>query len=171
MTNKSLLKQLKKANIVVRKNVVLRAGEKSDFYVDVKKVYGNPKLLNEIGRAITKDINKETTCLATSGYGGIPLATVISQITGLPLSLVRGDEKNHGRGGLIDGYIPNEQDIVAVIDDVYTTGSSLRQTIKIISKMNATITRCHVVVARNNTDNFQIPVSLLFKSDDLIKFQ
>ena len=64
------------------------------------------------------------------------------------LTLVRDEPKKHGKGGWIDGYVPNEQDKVVLVDDVFTTGGSLRKLIKILEPTKAEIIGVYVVVKR-----------------------
>jgi len=168
MTKQSLLSKLRKAEIIVRKPVTLRGGDVSDYYVDIKKAYGDPKLLAEVAGEIADNLNPVTTCLAVSGYGGIPLGVAVSQLTNLPLSLVRRGEKDHGKGGVIDGYVPNKKDVVSILDDVFTVGTSLKQTIESLSGVGLSVIGCHVVVSRGNTQGFSLPISYLFNSDDLV---
>jgi len=89
--------------------------------------------------------------VAAAGYGGVPLATSISLNHGLKLTLVRETEKNHGKGGMLDGYVPNKEDKIAVVDDVFTSGSSI---LKIVSALGPEInvSGCYVVVKRGDAD-------------------
>jgi orotate phosphoribosyltransferase len=86
--------------------------------------------------------------------------------TGLPASFIRDSEKNHGLGGMIDGYIPEANDVAAVVDDVFTTGSSLRETIEIILSTQAEKSSCHVVVKRGEGE-LQVPLFYIFDVNDL----
>lgn len=167
MNERALLPKLRRAEIVSFEPVTLRAGEISDYYVDIKKAYGNPELLTEMARATLENLDPRTTSLAASGYGGIPLGIAVSQLSGLPLSLVRDKEKNHGKRDMIDGYIPNHEDVVTLLDDVFSTGSSLSETAKTLFATGVEIAGCHVIVARGNPKEFSLPVSFLFKPEDL----
>lgn len=167
MSHESLVNRLRQAEILSYEPVTLRSGETSDFYADIKKAYGNPELLAAMAKATVDNLNPQTTCIAAAGYGGIPLGVAVSQISGLPLTLVRDSEKNHGRGGLIDGYVPQSHDIISIVDDVFTSGGSLRQTMANLKITNAVVVGCHVIVARGETADFGLPVSFILKSNDL----
>ena len=134
----SIKRELKKANIIVKKRVKLTSGKTADFYCDFKKVYENPKVLKKVADALVLKIKEKSirrtqglpTCIAATGFGGIPLATLVSTKLNLPLVLVRTEKRNHGLKKTIEGYIPTVKDSVAIVEDVCTYSTSL---MKIIS--------------------------------------
>jgi len=156
------------ADVIAREPVRLRSGKTSEFYADIKKAYGDPRILRCMARLTLDNFSPDTTCVAASGYGGISLGTAISLESGLPLAMIRDTKKNHGKRGLIDGYVPVEGDVVSIVDDVFTSGSSLRQTLQNLAATNATIAGCHVVVARGDATAFELPVSYLLRPEDII---
>jgi len=145
-----LIKKLKRLNIIYKEPVKLKNAGTSNFYVDVKKAYGYPDVLNLISEELWKMVGKGVTCIATAGYGGLSPATIISSRNNLHLTLVRDKPKNHGKGGKIDGYIPNKHDIIAIVDDVFTTGKSLKEIIRTLKPTGARIIGCYVVVKRGD---------------------
>ena len=162
-----LIRKLKQLDIIYREPVNLKNAGASDFYVDIKKAYGYPDALNQISDELWKKIDKNVTCIATAGYGGLSPATVISSRHDLYLALVRDEPKKHGRSCWIDGYIPNEQDRVAIVDDVFTTGGSLKKIVGVIEPTGAEIIGCYVVVKRGN-GKIQVPVTYLLTSEELL---
>ena len=158
---------LRNEGVVEREPITLRGGEVSEYYVDVKKAYGNPAILRYMASLICKKLDPDTTCIAASGHGGISLGTAIALQSEHRLTSVRDVPKNHGRGGLIDGYVPGMHDVVTIVDDVFTTGSSLRQTIKNLGKVGR-IAGCHVAVARGDVSEFELPVGYLLRADDIL---
>ncbi len=162
-----LVKVLRQLSIVCRASLVLSSGEKSEFYVDVKKAYGCPGVLNLISDELYKTIDKNATCIAAAGYGGLSPASVISSKYRLNLSLVRDQPKKHGRCKLIDGYLPGKTDCVAIIDDVFTTGGSLGKIINALEPTGAKILGCSVVVKRGS-GQLQAPLSYLITLEELL---
>ena len=49
-----LISLLREANLVIRREVVLSGGQIAKFYVDVKRAYRDPKLLDLLGESIAK---------------------------------------------------------------------------------------------------------------------
>ncbi len=101
MNKAELARALRSADVVLYQPVALRNGTISDFYIDVKRAYGNPGNLRAMAQLTLDNFDPSTTCVAASGYGGIPLGVAISLESGLPLVSVRDREKGHGRGETI----------------------------------------------------------------------
>ncbi len=164
----NLISKLRELNIVHREPVILSSGSVSDFYIDVKKAYGYPETLTSICDCLWDKIDKRTTCLAAIGYGGIIPASVLASTHNLNLTLVRDVPKKHGLGGWIDGHVPTKNDKITIIDDVYTTGKSLRKIVGILKPIEAEILGCYVVVRRGK-DDFELPLSYLFDVDEILE--
>ncbi len=84
----SLIEKLKEIRVLEKQKVVLKSKKISDFYVDIKKAYGFPNILNEIATKLYALIPEEANCVAASDYGGLPLAVAISSKYELILTLI-----------------------------------------------------------------------------------
>src|SRR3989338_8803440 len=84
------------------------------------------------------------------------------------LSAVRNEIKNHGIKKSIEGYVPEMKDRVVIIDDLFTTGSSILDTAKELKKEGANIIGAIVVINRSKTRNFSIPLQHLFTLEEII---
>lgn len=163
----NLVKKLLRAGVVSNGKVTLRSGKVSRHYIDIKKAYGNSRLLKDIATAMVRVIPKTATVVAASGYGGVPLASVVAIIRGSHLSLVRESKKQHGTKRNIDGYVPLKKDKVVIVDDVFTTGSSIRMTARTLQKTGAKIIGAYVVVRRTEK-KFFIPLGHLCTGKDFL---
>ncbi len=140
---------------LLRKNILkfgeftLRSGEVSKYYCDIKEALGDPKLLKMMVKELVLRVPKGATCIAGSGYGGITLATLVAYKLGLPLSLVRDVVKNHGTKKLVDGFVPTTRDRVCIVDDVFTTGSSIADTKLKLESTKCKFTKPLVVLDRS----------------------
>ena len=74
----------------------LRSGVESDEYFDKYLFETDPKLLWEIAQALSQFIPKDVDALAGLEMGGIPIATVLSQVTGTSTLFVRKAPKTYG---------------------------------------------------------------------------
>ncbi|MEU4440095.1 orotate phosphoribosyltransferase [Micromonospora chalcea] len=101
----------------------LRSGQVSDEYFDKYLFEGKPELLREVAEAMVA-LLPECDVLAGMEMGGIPLATVMSQLTGLPTVFVRKQAKEYGTAKVAEGG-PVSGLRVVVIEDVVTTGGAL----------------------------------------------
>lgn len=163
-----LVEELKKLEIVKKGKFVLKSGQASDYYVDMKKAFGSPKAFRLIVAEISKVIDKKATCIAGSGHGGLPLATAVAIKLKLPLVLVRDKVKDHGIKKMIDGYLPSKKDRIAIIDDVFTSGTSISNTIEVLKLTKAKISSSHVVLNRGELSKFKIKIKSLLKVGQLI---
>lgn len=163
----NLAELLRQIDIIYLGHLRLKNAGTSNFYMDVKKAYGYPNALDKISEELWDAIDKRTTCIATAGYGGLSPATVISSRHNLYLTFVRDEPKKYGRRGWIDGYVPCERDKIAIIDDVFTTGKSLRKIIKVLERTRAEILGCYVVVKRGE-GKIKSPLTYLLASEELL---
>ncbi len=163
----TLAEELKKLGIIKKGKFVLTSGKTSDFYVDMKKVLGYPRVSELICNELCKIIDKKATCVASIGYGGLPLAARVSFKLKLPLVVVREKPRKHGLKNLIDGYVPTKEDKVVIVDDVFTMGTSMIKITKALSKTKAKILAGYVVVNRGDASKFKIPIKNILAIDSL----
>jgi len=162
-----LKKRLNEIGVIYTEPVKLKRDQTSKYYVDIKAAYGYPDIMNMIVEEMWRIMNKSSNCVAAVGYGGVPLASVLGSIHDLNVSLVRDKTKRHGKGGMIDGYVPTKKDHVAIIDDVLTTGGSLEESTEIIEPLT-NITEYAVVVKRGEF-NSKYPLKYLFEAKEFEK--
>lgn len=164
---KALLQKLKSLDLVRKEDIQLKNAGSSNLYIDVKKAYGDPMVLSLLCDVLWQDVSPKATCIAASGYGGLPPASVLAARYDLKLSLVRDEVKDHGAINQIDGYVPTSEDQVVIVDDVFTTGGSLRKTVEIVRSTGAGILGCRVVVKRGE-GALDVPLSHIFVLEDLL---
>lgn len=164
---KKLLKKLKRIGVVRKEKIKLKHAGKSSFYIDIKKSYGHPEVLDLITRYIGKKVKRGVSCVAGAGYGGIPLAASLALKLGLKLTLVREKKKRHGRNVWVDGYLPSKSDKVLVADDVLTTGKSVGKVVKLLKSTGAKVGDCWVVVNRQD-NKVKTHCKFIFTIKDLI---
>ena len=162
-----LIEELRQLDLIYKEEVELKHAGKSEFYVDIKKAYGYPDVTKLIYENIWEQIDKNTTCIAGEGYGGIPLAIDLSSRYNLKRSLIRKEEKKHGKISFFDGYVPTPEDRVSIVDDVFTTGGSLRKIIETLKPTGAKILGCHVVV-KIGEGIIEVPLTYLLTVEDLL---
>lgn len=146
---KKLTKLLQQKNIIHYGDFVLRSKEHSTYYCDIKQALGNVSILEEIIKELLPLIPKDTTCIAGSGYGGVTLASLVAYKKKLPLTLVRDKVKDHGTKKIIDGYLPTRKDYVCIVDDVFTTGSSITDTKEKLKVTKSKLVKPVVVLNRS----------------------
>jgi orotate phosphoribosyltransferase len=103
---------------------VLRSGVTSNEYFDKYLFEADPVLLRTICEHLVPLVPEGTEALAGLELGGVPIATVLSQLTGIPAYFVRKEAKTYGtcrlaEGGDIDGRR------ITVVEDVVTSGGQV----------------------------------------------
>ena len=103
---------------------VLRSGLTADRYFDKYRFESDPSLLAEIVQALTPLVPPDTQGLAGLELGGIPIATVLSAVTGLPVFFVRKQAKKYGTERVCEGGDISGMRLL-IMEDVVTTGGQI----------------------------------------------
>ena len=102
----------------------LRSGKVSDTYFDKYRFEADPELLRDICQAMTKLIPANTQVLAGLEMGGIPIVTVLSQVTGLPSAFIRKEPKAYGTCQYAEGT-PLQGKKFILVEDVVSSGGAI----------------------------------------------
>ncbi|HEU5308060.1 MAG TPA: orotate phosphoribosyltransferase [Acidimicrobiia bacterium] len=103
---------------------VLRSGATSTEYFDKYRFEADPALLRDIATALVPLLPDDTEVLAGLELGGVPIAAVLSQVTGVPAAFVRKEAKAYGTCQLAEGATIDGRR-VTVIEDVVTSGGQV----------------------------------------------
>lgn len=106
----------------------LRSGATSDSYFDKYAFESDPHLLCEIAEALAALLPDQADAVAGLELGGVPLATVLSQVCGLPTVFVRKQAKTYGTCRLAEGIEINGKRLVVIEDIITTAGQVIEST-------------------------------------------
>jgi orotate phosphoribosyltransferase len=126
---------------------VLRSGATSDEYFDKYLFEADPPLLWDIAEAMAPLVPPDTDALAGLELGGVPLATVLSQVTGLPTRFVRKEAKAYGTSRLAEGGDIDGKRLI-VVEDVVTTGGQVRASVADLRERGAIVEQVLCVIDR-----------------------
>ena len=124
----------------------LKSGRVSPYFFNAGRFQSGPALA-ALGRFYAQALvhsEVEVDLLFGPAYKGIPLVAVtaaaLSSEHGLdfPICYNRKEVKDHGEGGLLVGA-PLEGKKVAIIDDVITAGTAVREVIELIKSNGASL--------------------------------
>jgi orotate phosphoribosyltransferase len=105
----------------IKGDFLLRSGVRSSEYFDKYLLESDPELLRAIAEHLAPQVPKSADVLAGLEMGGIPVVTMLSQVTGLPACFVRKKAKHYGTCKLAEGAeIKNKR--VVIVEDVVTSG-------------------------------------------------
>ncbi|WP_418057758.1 orotate phosphoribosyltransferase [Pimelobacter simplex] len=103
----------------------LRSGQVSNEYFDKYLFEADPLLLARVAREVAQLLPGDADLLGGLEMGGIPIATAVSQLVGLPVVFVRKKAKEYGTAKLAEGASYDGKRVV-LIEDVITTGGAVR---------------------------------------------
>lgn len=129
-------------------NFILSSGERSDYYVDCKKVSLTKEGYNIIGELLSRTIKDNIDLVGGPSFGAIPLVlSVLGTTSNVDSFIVRSKRKEYGAEKEIEGEI-EQGDNICIIDDVVTTGNSLIECIEKVRDSGGIIGQVIVVVDR-----------------------
>src|SRR3989442_4681851 len=124
----------------------LASGKTSSYYVDIKKAITRPDLLRAIADGMAP-YARDADRIAGVELGAVPIAAAVSLATGKPYVMVRKAAKEHGTKHDFEGDLA-KGDRVLFVEDVVTTGGTLRSAIERMRTHGARIDACVCVVDR-----------------------
>ncbi len=116
----------------------LRSGQVSTEYFDKYLFEADPLLLARVAREMIQLVPQDTDLLAGLELGGVPLATSVSGILGMPTLFVRKQAKTYGTCKLAEGpdFAGRR---VTIIEDVITTGGAVRDATRALREAGAVV--------------------------------
>ncbi|CAO1405844.1 unnamed protein product [Diamesa tonsa] len=129
---------------------VLKSGEHSPVYFDLRVIVSYPKVMDELTDLMKdfmedKQIVSEQLCGVP--YTALPIATLLSVKIDQPMLIRRKEAKAYGTKKLIEGKF-NAGERCLIIEDVVTTGSSIIETVNDLRSEGLRIEDAIVVVNR-----------------------
>jgi orotate phosphoribosyltransferase len=103
---------------------LLRSGAVSHEYFDKYRFEADPELLRSLAEALAPLVPDGTEVLAGLELGGVPLAVMLSQVTGIPTAFVRKEAKGYGTCRLAEGADVDGKRVL-VVEDVVTSGGQV----------------------------------------------
>lgn len=144
-----------KTKALVKGEMTLASGQKSNFYIDGKQVTLDAHGIFLVGRVILNMLHG-TPVDAVGGptLGADPIAAAVSLLssqTGKPIRafIVRKEVKKHGLQKMIEGPALQAGDRVVMVEDVVTTGGSLLKAIQEVENLKAKVVKVICLVDRN----------------------
>jgi orotate phosphoribosyltransferase len=122
----------------LRGRFTLRSGQVSSDYFDKYLLEADPALLRRVTDEMAALVPPGTGALAGLELGGVPLAVMLSQATGIPALFVRKQAKSYGTCRIAEGGDP-EGLMVVLVEDVITTGGAVVQAAGALRDLGATV--------------------------------
>ena len=151
----------------------LRSGAKSREYFDKYLFEADPDLLKHITLAMVNLVPPGIDALAGLEMGGIPIATMLSQLTNLPVLFVRKKAKDYGTCKIAEGGTVQGRKLL-IVEDVVTSGGAILDAAKALRAEGAELARVVCVIDREsggpaNLAKADLILSPLFTMSELKK--
>jgi orotate phosphoribosyltransferase len=134
---------------LTRGDYLLSGGARSDYYIDKFRLFADPHVLRRIARMfapIISEINPDV--IGGTELGGVIIATAVSQMTNLPMIVVRKQPKQYGAFAeeYVEGPFLRGQHVL-LLEDVVTSGRELLLAQRRLEELHLKVTP-HAVVSR-----------------------
>lgn len=162
---KDFIRFMQESDVLRFGSFITKSGRNTPYFINT----GNFKTggqISELGKYYAELI-KETCgddfdAMFGPAYKGIPLATAaaasLARDFGIdkPYLFNRKESKDHGEGGALVGYQPNNGDRIIIIEDVITAGTAIRETLPVL-KQNANVEIKDMFILVNRCEVGQTP--------------
>ncbi|MGQ9506904.1 MAG: orotate phosphoribosyltransferase [Candidatus Bathycorpusculaceae bacterium] len=150
--NAEICKILKKIDAIQFGAFKLTSGKISPYYIDLRVIPSFPDAFHKICDFYVSFIKKEIGAenferIAGIPIAGIPFASLIAYHLKKPFLYIRKDIRLHGRQRRIEGIIA-PGDRVLLVDDLITTGLSLKRAAKAIRTEGGVVNDAIVLLDR-----------------------
>ncbi len=145
------------AGVLTFGDFVTKSGRKTPYFINTGN-YRTGSQISRLGDWYAKTIaesGEEFDALFGPAYKGIPLAAAAAsslfRLYGrdVPYCFNRKEIKDHGEGGGIVGYRPKDGDRIAIVEDVVTAGTAVRESLSFLAGVaDVTVTALFVSVDR-----------------------
>ena len=153
-TAKRILELAKENGALLYGDFTLTSGKKSTHYFDGKRLTFSPEGAYQIGKAVFDELaGLDVDAIGGVAIGGYPIVTAASLVSHqegrpIPSFIVREMAKEHGTQRQFEGYF-KEGSRVAIVDDVITTGGSVKRTIEAVEAANCKVVKVIVITDRH----------------------
>ena len=124
-----------------------KSGRKTPYFINT----GNYKTGAQAARlgdyyaaCVQENAPEGIDCLFGPAYKGIPLV--------VPYCFNRKEAKDHGEGGALVGYQVKDGDSVAIIEDVVTAGTAVRETLAFFEALGKKVKVTHLFVSADRME-------------------
>ncbi|MDY7103499.1 MAG: orotate phosphoribosyltransferase [Actinomycetota bacterium] len=136
----------------LRGDFTLRSGRRADTYFDKYRFESDPALLRAVADLAAPLVPPGTELLAGLELGGVPVATALSLVTGLPTVFVRKVAKTYGTAKLAEGAEVTGRRLL-VVEDVVTTGGQVAASTGDLRTLGATVDTALCIIDRSGGDH------------------
>lgn len=190
MKQKEFIEFMMSADVLRFGDFVTKSGRNTPYFVNTGN-YRTGKQIATLGKFYAELIHdtcgSDFTAMFGPAYKGIPIAASAAGALATeynidkPYFFNRKEAKDHGEGGNLIGYKPQDGDKIIITEDVITAGTAVRETMPVlqaaakvrVSDMFISVDRCEVGQSKDKTavmevmDEFGIRVHAIITVRDI----
>ncbi len=158
--HEALVTQLAERGALLDGHFRLSSGRHSDRFVQKFRILEDPQLLVPLVRRLVRELETfAPTIVVSAAVGGIVLGYEVARQLGTKAIFV---EKEDGVPKLRRGFALGSSDRVLVVEDVVTTGGSVREVLDVVATAGARTVAAGILVRRQPSD-FGVPTVALLE--------
>ena len=140
-------KIIEKTNAILKGHFVLTSGKHSEYYIEKIKFINNPKYVDLLCDALSEKL-KVYNCDVVVGpaYGGLVLAYEVAKKLGKRFVFTQKTENNMI---IRSGFDISPKDKAIVIEDIVTTGGSVKEVINLLHEKQIEVLAIGAIVDRS----------------------
>jgi len=132
---------------ILKGHFLLSSGLHSDVYFEKFRVFQHPEHLERLCRALAARFREQGVELVVGPTtGGVLIAYEVAKALGTPFAFA---EREEGKRVLRRGFRMSLGQRVLVVDDVLTTGGSVREVVELVEGQGGTVVGVGVLVDRS----------------------
>lgn len=128
----------------------MKSGVNSPVYFDLRVIVSFPNVMDSVSKLVweyCQDARDKYDHICGVPYTALPIASLVSVQSNIPMLIRRKEAKDYGTRKLIEGNF-QRGDKCLIIEDVVTTGSSILDTVKDLRNEGLEVCEAIVVVDR-----------------------
>ena len=164
MTNNEFIEMLKEAEVLLEGHFLLTSGRHSDKYMQCAKIFQNSKYSVPLcGELVEKYKNDNIEVVIGPAIGAIQMAYEVGKQLGVKNIFA---ERENGKMTLRRGFTIEKGQRVLVVEDVVTTGGSVREVIELVEQCGGVVAGVGSIVDRTGGKiDFGVPYKSAFSMD------
>lgn len=148
LTQEQALDCYRKTGAILKGHFKLTSGRHSDTYMQSAKLFIDTKQSEIVCKALAEKLAGEKIDLVVSpAIGGILMGYEVARQLGVPNIFA---ERENGEMTLRRGFAIEKDSKVVVVEDVVTTGGSVKEVVRLVQSMGAQVIAVASLVDRSN---------------------
>ncbi|MEO0098139.1 MAG: orotate phosphoribosyltransferase [candidate division WOR-3 bacterium] len=149
--------------VLERGHFLLTSGLHSEFYFEKAKILQHPNLVETFARRLKENFQKEEISLVVGPTtGGVVIAYEVARQLAARFCYA---ERENSQRKIRKGFKIKKGERVLVVDDVLTTGSSIKETINALKEYEVQIVGIGVFIDRSAGVNFPFPLFACYRKE------